>query len=406
MKIEKIFQQEKGQSINISANVVESLRANNMTYNTVRVYDNGVIGIAAELGKSDWEKLEEKAKANLSLQVPYPETHEKAAAKKVDKAKTIIPKEKFVDIIKELVAKLAKENPEFIFSNKVNLEEYSQKYQSSDNVNYEQSVSEISLGVLGKYRPSANIFDVVVEGSADYYDEKQILHDAKLICDNFLYKADYELKDEELCIVELGMLSYFVKDLFAEYYCTNASIFKGKLNDKIFSEKFSLLINRNPDEQRVQFFDAEGLVAENYKRYLIKNGVFTRIIGTKKTAAQFGVDCAGCAVASYDSAPTAAARGIDVEVTADCIEDILKGQKALFIAQTSGGDMTQSGDVAQPVQLAYLYENGELKGKVDEFTLCGSIFDLLGGNYLGATKKGIFEFGDRLYLIVKAKVNK
>ena len=92
--------------------------------------------------------------------------------------------------------------------------------------------------------------------------------------------------------------------------------------------------------------------------------------------------------------------------TAQNLSELVKG-KAVYLSNTGGGDMTTSGEISIPAIVAYLYEDGKLIGKLPEFTVTGSIFDILGKNFIGIAERGLFEFGKRKYMVYKAKlVNK
>jgi PmbA protein len=90
--------------------------------------------------------------------------------------------------------------------------------------------------------------------------------------------------------------------------------------------------------------------------------------------------------------------------TAANLGDILKG-KAIYVCVTSGGDMTPSGDIGLPVMVGYLYENGNLLGKLPAFSLSGNVFDLLGNNFMGITQKGLFLLDDSPLLVTKFTIH-
>ena len=88
------------------------------------------------------------------------------------------------------------------------------------------------------------------------------------------------------------------------------------------------------------------------------------------------------------------------------LSDIVKG-KAVYVAVTSGGDMTPDGTLGLPVMLAYLYEDGKLLGTLPEFSLSGSLFDVFGKDYLGAAENDIFSFANKeKVLVTKFKFNR
>ena len=65
MKTEKIINKTSSRCLNITASKVDSLRINNDLENTVRVYNNGAIGVEGALGNVDFQQLEQSAKAKL-----------------------------------------------------------------------------------------------------------------------------------------------------------------------------------------------------------------------------------------------------------------------------------------------------------------------------------------------------
>ena len=70
MKTEKIINKTSSRCINITASKVDSLRINNNLENTVRVYDNGAIGIEGVLGNADFDVMTKNATAKLQQGIP------------------------------------------------------------------------------------------------------------------------------------------------------------------------------------------------------------------------------------------------------------------------------------------------------------------------------------------------
>ena len=71
---------------------------------------------------------------------------------------------------------------------------------------------------------------------------------------------------------------------------------------------------------------------------------------------------------AYDDAPALSLPPLSVRPTGKTLEEILDGRPALYVL-TSGGDVTPDGSFATPVQMAYLYQNGRLIGRLPEFGL-------------------------------------
>lgn len=241
---------------------------------------------------------------------------------------------------------------------------------------------------------------------SDYFDEDEICRDVKIKCDAFLKKLPH-VEDEVTVIGDFEPLQYAMQHFLADLYFNKSSLLDGKLGQKIFNEKFSFLVNRDPKSQlNIPFFDAEGVVNDNFVNYVVKNGVLERLMTCKKSAAQYNTENLGSASASYNGVPGLGAGGAEVADTAESLAELVQGE-AVYVTTTGGGDMTPSGDFSLPVIVSYLYKDGKLVGRLPEFTISANIFDVLGNDFVGVTRKGIFQFGRLSYFVYKAKlVNK
>lgn len=407
MKTEKIIDRESSRCLNVAANEVTSLRINNKVENTVRVYDKGCIGVEGRLGKADLDEMSRSAQEKLQQGIAYPETHDEAIVMDVDSVKEILKEEQFVSSIKGLVARLAKENPEFIFSNKVLLNSSQSSYQNSDGTSLTYKGNQLLVEFALKYKGSANIMDEFYGCESDYFNEDEICRDVKSKCDAFLKELPHVEQDEVTVIGDFEPLQYAMQHLLADLYFNKASLFDGKLGQKVFHEKLNIRVNRDPKEQlNLPFFDAEGVVNENFVNYMIKDGVIERLLTCKKSASDYGVENLGAASANYDGVPSFGISGLEVENTAENLSDLVQGT-AVYVTVTGGGDMTPSGDFSLPVIVSYLYRDSELMGRLPGFTVSGNIFSILGDGFIGVTNKGIERFGKRSYFVYRAKlVNK
>lgn len=71
---------------------------------------------------------------------------------------------------------------------------------------------------------------------------------------------------------------------------------------------------------------------------------------------------------------------------------------------SSGGDMTGSGDIGMPVQLAFLYEDGELIGRLPELMLSGNIFEILNQGFIGCAQTGPFCYSEEPVMACRMNV--
>ncbi len=402
MRTELLKKKTKSACANVTGGAVDSLRLKTETSTTVRVYDNGFIGIAGKLGDADEEALKKEAKNNLERKIPYPDLPDKPLYKSINVKKDIISDEKFLPYVRDLFKRVAEENPEFIINGKAYLSEIDSSYSSGAGRDLSYAGNSVELAVIFKDKKSANIMD----GSFSAEDDKLIgddfAKDVKTKLDAYLNQVPHVKEDKVPVIMSGAYFTFIIQHFIADVYCNGASLLNGKLKTKVFNDKFSALIDLTPGERiGTEFFDTEGVVSDDYKSYIVKNGVMEKLFTTKFTAEKYGVENLGNADAGYADAPNLSGRGFAVERTAGGLEEILKGREAVFLDVSSGGDMTPDGNMSLPSQLSFLYRDGKLVGRLPEFALCGNVFDIYGKDYLGACSLGsIFKTAERETVVV------
>ena len=409
MREEIIVNKTQQKCFNITASKIDSLRINSNLETSVRVYDNGCIGVAGKVGNCDVEALKKEAREALAQGIAYPDLPNEGKQQSVDTYRQLIPEEELLPTLNKLLARLSAENPDFLFSNKIILEETEKTYSSTDGSAYSYRGNTMEFSIVIKYKGSANIMDEDYSAEIDAYDEDKVAADVKLICENYLKTIPSVEEDKLPVLVDMSVLQYLLSDFHADYYALGMSRYKGKIGEKIFSDKLSILCDRSPARQyNIPFFDGEGVVNEDYSFYLVKNGVMKGIVGSKKTAKNYGMPVSGTGGAEdYASVPIPFFAGVTVLPTAKSLEELVGGRKTIFVSVTSGGDVTPDGTVSLPVMSAYLIENGSIVGRLPELTVTGNFADLFGDDFIGAFKGGLFSTSTTPYLVFEAKlVNK
>ena len=401
MEQEKIVSKETSYSVNISGGKVDSLRITEDMKTVIRVYEDGKIGIAGRIGEGDDNALLEEAKAKLAQNISYPCNLTENGKRSVNKVKKIIPAKDYVKTLKKLVARLNKCYPDFVFSNKINMGEEEIVYENSKNTKYTFKGNEIGGALVIKDKASANIMDLSYGFVKNNYDEDKIVNDIGKLLN--VYHNKVEMPEGVPVIINaMEVLQYSAQHLIAELYVSGSSLLSGKLNEKIFNDKVSILTDRASEDRSVPFFDAEGVVNKDDKFYFVKNGKFSGVATYKRSAANFNLPLSGGGYAPFDEVPQPSFGGLKMERTGK-LKDLVKG-KAVYVYITSGGDMTPDGTVGLPVQLAYLYDNGKLVGRLPEFGINGNVFDVLGKDFIGVARDDTFAYDDDV-LVAKFNIN-
>lgn len=398
MEKQKLVNRTRSYAATLAAGEVSSLRINDDEKNVLRCYSGGFIGIAGRIGEGDDAALEKEACAALEQGIPYPSPLFGGDERREDFSREIIAEKDFLGAVKHLAARLKKSFPDFIFSDKIILENSSSEYKDSAGTDYSFFCSSFSLGLMIKSVSSANIMDLAYGAKRNYYDEDAIVSDISALLD--VYSAKLPMPEEKLpVIIDLSAVSYMLGDMTAEMYSGGAGIFAGRLGQKVFRDDVNILINRTPGKNpSVCFFDDEGVTLPGDKFYFVKDGVLSGLATYRRTAAEFNMPLSGCGYAEFDGVPVCSNfRGLEVGTGGKKLSEVLK--RGIYVSVTSGGDMTPDGNIAMPVMLAYLYEDGKLVGTLPEFGISGNVFDILGKDFVAAAKNDVFGFNDEDVII-------
>lgn len=383
--MEKEFIKETRHSVtlNVTAGQIDSFRELERTTGTVRVYENGCIGVAGCLGEPNEKELTEKAKEALNFAIPYPCNMEGPLVKSDIRDEEIIPIPEFIPTMQSFLDRLAVLCPNFALTNKISLNYNRTEYKSSAGRDLTSAGRRLSISLIAQNRGSGNLFDTGLFYSGDRFDADTILAQFKKEYDAFYKPADI-VPGRYPVIADISeFLGVFATHFVGDMYAAGASLLGGKLGQKVFSDKLTLLDDMNPETAHgVCFFDAEGCIAPDFRPVIIENGVLKGLLTTKKTSAQYGIQNLGTASAAYDGVPGIGLHGFYAKPTAKSLKELVPG-KAICVVVASGGDATPDGHFATPVQMSYLMENGELVGRLPDINIGGNFFDLLGREYIG-----------------------
>lgn len=383
MEKEFIKETERSVTLNVTAGKIDSFRELEKTTGTVRVYDNGCIGVAGCLGEPDEKELTARAEEALAFGIPYPCGMEGPLALEDLREKEIIPIPEFIPTMQSFLDRLGEMCPKFALTNKISLTYNRSEYRNGAGRRLVSSGRAFNLELVVQNRGSGNLFDTFLGWSGDHFDAETLLAYFKKQYDAFYNPVDLEPGRYPVIAAAPYLFGAFLQHFVGDLYAAGASLLSGKFGQKVFSDKLTLRDDMNPaTAPGVCFFDAEGCVAPDFRPTLIENGVLKGLLTTKKTAGQYGLPNLGTASAAYDGVPGLGFHGLYLEPTARSLKELVPG-KAVFVVMASGGDVTPEGHFATPVQMAYLMEGGQLVGRLPELSVSGHFYDMLGKDFMG-----------------------
>lgn len=392
MNREKYIKRHKQTSINITNTQVDSIRNKDITRIGYRIYDEGCIGIAGAIGNQSDEVLEAQAIANLDLKIPYtyPLSSKKQMQQNYIEDTTSIAQ--VLKDVEEIMVVLKEEYPDFIISNKVNIEEVETSLSSDQDLELVHKDRHFEWDLVIREHTSINIFDTGIGGACRKWNKTLLLNEIK----NHLiaYRNKMTLPEgEKLPIVFMGgdlllLLSKVMDELNGYKIGSKASLFTTFMGEQKFNKQFSLYQDHSKDSflsvfNMEPFFDMEGVVHEDFTYPLIEQGKLVSAYTDKKTAAKFNMPLTGAASASYDGVPTLGTPPVTIRSSGKTLKELLEGQLGLVIIMAAGGDYTPEGKFATPVQLAMLTDGEKLLGRVPEFEISGHMYEIFGEDFVG-----------------------
>ena len=404
---EKYMIKEREINLGVTNGEIASVIKKSITQSACRAYDQGKIGVAGKLGEAD-EELMNQAVENLKLGIPYEGEATVESVRQEHRGQGDISVEHnsgFLKAAEEVLSVLKKEYPQVIFSNKIRLAETEEYLTNDGGTDLAFSDRIMSWELLIKHEKSLNIIDDAVVLISRTLDAERFLKEAREHLDAFLHPVELPEKEELPVIVNFAELGEFlIRNLDAQAFGRGTSFFNGKLGQKLFDEKFSLYVDRSMAYPGSAFFDAEGSTCRDDRCGLIQNGVLVRPFADKKTGKEFGYENTATAGGGYDSVPSNTAGCFSPECGGRTLKELMGEEDGIYITMMSGGDYTSEGNFATPVQTAYLYRGGRLVGRLPEFGLSGSIYEMFGKNFVGVSADRPYEGEHKT--VIRMKVQK
>lgn len=380
--IKELYQiKEKTTSLNISANAVDSLMKKHIVKSGCRVYHNGFLGVSGTLGEPD-EQAWRDAKDNLEDRVKYPFMPETGRRTRDLRGRSMTDNE-FLTGADDFLNDITQAFPGLTLSNKIQIIERETSISNDAGLELVDLDRIYSLQVLVRGKGSVNVFDTGIMGDYRDFSWEEALSEAKLQLNAFCTAVDLPKSSQLPILIMPEHVSYKLSQwLSGEAVNRGSSLFCGKLGQTLFNSALSLSLDRTKESLMIPFFDTEGVSIERYP--LIEGGKLTGFYADKKAAEKYGLPRTGSAGGDYDEAPTLSdCPSVLFECEGKSARELFNGELGALVYITSGGDWTNEGDLASPVQLAYLTDGEKLLGRLPEFNISGNLYNILGEGYLG-----------------------
>ena len=239
-----------------------------------------------------------------------------------------------------------------------------------------------------------NVFEVEYKGDIFTFEYRKIVVDNIVNGISRLIKLEKQKavpKKYTKLIIPTNLNAIY--DFFEVFLSCENVIGKDLINKKIFSNKLSLYTSLDFDDTKSEkygilpFFDWEGSINVYCKNLLIENGIIQKPYADKTLAAKYQVENTACSYGVRDEFPRCVLLGAYINPSNETLQE-LAGDGAVYIEQA---DISLKGDVVFiNTKKAYLYEDGNLSEKVENFEVEINAYKLFRDNFLGVSKDYIF----------------
>ncbi|MFW6189688.1 MAG: TldD/PmbA family protein [Planctomycetota bacterium] len=158
-----------------------------------------------------------------------------------------------------------------------------------------------------------------------------------------------------------------------------SSVLRGRIDERIIDERLTIA-----DDPEVDWapgscpFDDEGTPAR--RRAIFDAGVLKTCYADLQTAGLLGIEPTGHGFRGYSSRPSPSSTNVVVEPGETPFEEMLSGiERGVIVDQTLGSGQSNllAGEFSVNVELGFMVEKGEVRGRVKDCMAAGNVYEVL-----------------------------
>jgi PmbA protein len=368
------------EKIKIENNQIQSFRSKNIIQKSVRVFDekNKIFALGCATGNVPDSDLEAKATELLSLKLPFDYELEKDL--KADFTMDKLSVNDLEAFTEKVLHDLKDYQSNYVISGASGITEEITHIKNSQDLDLRCAGKSIYIYTNLKQKGSSNIMDI---GTGLYgFDITDRKYQSYLKDTEFMAKAylsenvNLENKTYKILCPPNMLLDKFSNDINGIEYEEKSSLLAGKQFEQIFNEKVNIVECRITHENGCLYmpFDGEGIVGV-YDKPIVENGVLKTILYNKKNAKKYGKKSTGNGFRNYNGNAYIGCSFLKfIGDFAKC-SDVINGEYVILPIMAEGGDFLPNGNYSQPVQLAFVFQNGKFIGKAPQMSITGNYLD-------------------------------
>lgn len=378
---------------------IDSTRSREITRGSVRLYENGKIGIAGALGEFDEEGLTQEAKKRLDMGVVYTASPTADKHEEREYIETDMDAYDFLWEVEEMLGEQNRRFPDCSFVHDIRYISESRHLRNTVGLDLYHKARYFEFYLTLKRKDSENVKDGTLSFRLPSFDKRAALDALRMLCDGLGQKP---------CAPEgrIPVLFFFNDPLYNKTlwetlngisYGSGSSLYAGRMGEKVFADGLTLYQSRNRKDQFFNaFFDMEGTTNPEDRCLLIESGVFRMPFTDKMTATRFFLPLTGAAQAEYDSVPSMDYPHLAYQPSEHSLSELLSQSqrensgRALIALQPTGGDFSSDGHFSLRLQTGLWYDETGCDAPVHNISLTTEIHKMLGDDWIGVPRQPLF----------------
>jgi len=354
----------------------------------LRVIHDGRIGLASTSNPNRITQLVEAAHASAvygeKAAFEFPSQPANRAVKTCDESIPALPGERLVERGDYIIAAIKEKAPEVQVSVEFHPTVHKITLRNSTGLNGGYETTELAVSIEG----------IVVDGDSilSVYD----LHDScrddaplKAMADRVVDRVSKARTLSDLSTgaypvvfapkAAAGLLMAIQMGANGKMVQKGASPLTERVGERIVDTRISIhddpLLEFRPGSRP---FDDEGIACR--QNTVVEHGVLKRFLFDLQTAGRLGTVSTGSAGRGISDPPSPTWTNLVMEPGQDSVEDLLAGmKKGLWIDQVLGAGQSNllMGEFSLNVNLGFLVENGEIRGRVKNLMVAGNVYEAL-----------------------------
>jgi PmbA protein len=387
MQFDLLSIQEKSTCFQVQNNQIHGRKNMQIQRHGVRRFENGKMYQTSRLGAATKDRLIADTKEWGGPGTPHDFGFAPASQEKRRAPNTC---GNVLESFEQGLEKLVRDFPQFIFSGKCTVQNFTTSLESSYGLDLKTSGEYCDWHLSFQNKNSSSLMDGFIGELTAKPNIEKVIEEQK----DFLRLQGKIVPVQDgrmpvLFVENFDPLEKLKQSFKINRYEEGSSLYSGKLGQKLFSDKVSLYdCAYDADSAQFQFFDGEGFV-RNENLQMIEKGVFKNLFCDLRFGKKYSRQSTGNGMRTYNRGVNLVPRSLRVGKGEKPWREIAKSlDRCLISIFAFGGESNDLGEYSSPVQIGYIMEKGEIIGQAPQLTVKTSINDYLGKSLIDISSDG------------------